>query len=87
MPTKKKQVQLIRQSIGTLNRVVEMLENDEYCFDVIQQLQSVNGTNKKVVQSLLDNHLRTCVVQKFQSGPEAADQAIAELLKVFNSKS
>jgi DNA-binding FrmR family transcriptional regulator len=84
--TKKQASKMVKQSIGTLNKVLEMIENDVYCFDVIQQLESVDGMNKKAVQILLKKHLETCIVEKIQAGGEGQAEAVDELLKMYGSK-
>ncbi len=75
---------MVKQSIGTLNKVLEMIEKDVYCFDIIQQLQSVNGMNSKAMQIILKKHLETCVVNKINAGGQEREEAIQELLKMYN---
>lgn len=38
-----------------------MVENDEYCVDIIHQIQAVQAALDKVNGKVLDNHLQTCV--------------------------
>ncbi|MDR3150797.1 MAG: metal-sensitive transcriptional regulator [Candidatus Peribacteria bacterium] len=37
-----------------------MLENDEYCINIIQQNMAVMGLLKSVQQEILQNHLHNC---------------------------
>lgn len=85
MATKDKSIKLLKQSLGTLNKVIKMIEEDKYCYDIIQQLQSVSGMNNKVVEILLENHLSTCVVTKLAKDDESKEEAIKELLKIYKS--
>lgn len=85
MANNKTTIKLLKQSLGTLNKVIEMVEEDKYCYDIIQQLQSVNGMNKKVVEVLLENHLNTCVVTKLTKDEESRESAIKELLKIYKT--
>lgn len=90
MPPDKKQqdkiFKLLKQSGGTLNKVLDMIESDVYCFDIIQQIHSINGTNKKAVELLLENHLGTCVQEQMKGSKTASEQAIQEIMKIYKSK-
>jgi DNA-binding FrmR family transcriptional regulator len=69
---------------GHLEKVLEMVENDTYCIDVINQSKAVQSALAKVDEILLENHLSTCVINHIKEGKEK--QAIEEVMKVFQSK-
>ncbi len=85
MKTDKKQqakpLKCSKQALGTLAKVIEMIENDKYCPEVIQQVDSVIGLLKTTKRELLAGHLDTCVIHKMK---ENKKEAIAELLKIYN---
>lgn len=70
-----------KQATGTLNRVIEMMENDKYCPEIIQQVDSVLGLLKSAKRELLAGHLDTCVAHQMKVDKQ---KAINELLKIYN---
>ncbi len=70
-----------KQAAGTLNKVVEMMEADKYCPEIIQQVDSVLGLLKSAKRELLAGHLDTCVAHQMKENKE---KAINELLKIYN---
>ncbi len=62
-----------------------MLENNEYCIDILIQSQAVQAALKNTDAIILENHLKTCVADAVRSNQK--DKAIDEVMKVFkNSK-
>jgi len=81
---KEKSLKLAKQAQGTLTKVLNMLEQNEYCPNVIQQIDSVNGLLKRAKKELLAGHLDSCVMKKMK---ENKGEAIQELLKIYNLSS
>lgn len=69
---------------GHLRKVIDMVENDEYCIDVIHQSQAVQQALKEADQVLLEYHLEHCVANQIKSGK--SKKAISEVLAVFEKK-
>ncbi len=65
---------------GHLNKVLTMVEDDEYCVDIIHQSQAVQKALKEVDNLTLEQHLNTCVVDHIQKGE--AKESIDEIMKV-----
>ena len=64
-------------------KILEMLEKDVYCIDVMQQNLAVIGILKSAHQMLLENHLNTCFRSAMLSRNTKKQQAMAaEILKV-----
>lgn len=82
LATKKaKSLKLAKQTRGTLDKVISMIENDAYCPEIIQQADSVSGLLKSVKKELLAGHLDTCAMDCLK---ENKDKAVQELLKIYN---
>ncbi|MDO9121814.1 MAG: metal-sensing transcriptional repressor, partial [Anaerolineaceae bacterium] len=47
---------------GHIKGVTRMVENGEYCIDVIRQIQAVQAALNKVTTQILDEHLNSCVI-------------------------
>jgi CsoR family transcriptional regulator, copper-sensing transcriptional repressor len=69
---------------GHLNKVIQMIEDDIYCIDVLHQMQAVGSGLKQTENLLLENHLKTCVASSIIEGKK--DEAIEEVMKVFERK-
>lgn len=66
---------------GHLKKVINMVESDDYCIDVLHQSQAVQKALKETDNLMLENHLNTCVADSIAAGKK--DEAIAEVLEVF----
>lgn len=66
---------------GHLNKVIEMVEEGEYCIDVIHQSQAVQGALKEADSLTLENHLKTCVVDHIKKGE--TKKTVEEIMKVI----
>ena len=69
---------------GHLEKVIKMVETNEYCIDVLHQSQAVQKALKQTDNLLLENHLKTCVSGAISKGKK--DEAIEEIMQVFNKK-
>lgn len=77
-------VQRLKSVAGHVNGIVRMLEEDRYCIDVIKQIQAVQAALDRVSESILDNHLRTCVTTAIQGeDPSERERVIQEVTEVF----
>lgn len=79
--TNAKALKLSKQAAGTLGKVVSMVEKDEYCPDIIQQIDSVIGLLRSCKRDLLLGHLDHCLEHKLK---ENKAQTIKELMKIYN---
>lgn len=70
---------------GHLDKVVKMVEEDEYCLGILQQSTAVSSALKKVDQEILENHLKTCVRDSLIS-KESVDEKVDEIVKVFRAR-
>jgi CsoR family transcriptional regulator, copper-sensing transcriptional repressor len=69
---------------GHFKKVIKMIENDEYCLDVLNQSLAVQSALKKIDEKILEDHLNTCVVEKINSGK--GKEATKEVMEVFKRK-
>ncbi len=81
---KKKSLKLAKQAQGTLLKVVQMIEADRYCPEIIQQADSVSGLLKSLRKELLAGHLDACALNQLKANKSAA---VKELMKIYNISS
>jgi DNA-binding FrmR family transcriptional regulator len=68
---------------GQLRGIEKMIENDEYCVDIITQSLAVQKSLRSLNKLLVENHLRTHVSDMFEAGGDEREKAMAELLAVY----
>lgn len=66
---------------GHLKGIRKMVEEDQYCVDVLKQTYAVKRAIDKLEAVLIQGHLDGCVREGFQGGRD--DQMIGELRELF----
>ncbi len=67
---------------GQVRGIERMLEDDRYCIDILTQLGAVSTALESLAVTILDDHVRHCVVDALASGDEqAAREKTDELLQ------
>lgn len=66
---------------GHLNKVIQMVEEDCYCIDVLHQMQAVESAIAETEGVVLENHLKTCALDSIRNGRQ--EEAIEEIMAVF----
>lgn len=86
MDVKSKEEAIRRLSIaqGHLEKVRKMLENGEYCPDVIHQSRAVQAALKKVDEVVLHGHLHHCVMKDIHGGD--SEKMVEEIVELFERK-
>jgi len=79
--TQRKIIHRLKIARGHLDKVIAMIEEDEYCIDVVHQSGAVISAIKKANQELLENHLRHCLVHEMKS--EEGEEMIEEIVEVI----
>lgn len=67
---------------GHLNGIRKMVEQDQYCIDILRQTYAVRKSIEKLEAIILENHLQTCVPEAIKSDNEEA--VISELVQLYN---
>lgn len=66
---------------GHLQKIINMIETGQYCIDVIHQSQAVQRALEETDGVVLENHLKTCVIDHIKNGE--AEKSVAEIMNVF----
>lgn len=76
----------IKSIAGHIKGIERMLEQDEYCIDVIKQIQAVQAALNKVNGILLDGHLHSCVTTAVKGDdPREREKVLEEIASVFDT--
>ena len=68
----------LRRIEGQVRGIQRMVDEDQYCIDILTQLNSVTAAVKAVGMGLLDEHVRHCVKDSIDEG--TSDEKVEELL-------
>ena len=66
---------------GHIKGIRKMVEEDQYCVDVLRQSYAVERALKKFEAAILEGHLTGCVPSAFKEGRDA--ETIRELSELF----
>lgn len=80
---KKRALHRARILEGQMRGLEKMIDQEEYCVDIITQSLAIQKSLASLNKLLVDNHLQTHVTQMFQEGGEERETAITELLRLF----
>src|SRR3990167_7979554 len=69
---------------GHLKKVSKMVENGEYCIDIIHQSQAIQRALQETDNLVLENHLKGCVVDHIKKGE--SDASIKEIMTIFKKR-
>jgi DNA-binding FrmR family transcriptional regulator len=71
---------------GHVRGVHRMVENGDYCIDIVNQVIAVHRAMQKVSHLVLDRHLHTCVTTAMRStDPAERERVIGEIMGVFEA--
>ncbi|MGW1682293.1 metal-sensitive transcriptional regulator [Saccharopolyspora sp. NPDC002376] len=68
----------LRRVEGQVRGLARMIDNDEYCIDVLTQISATTKALQAVALGLLDEHLKHCVSEALTEGSEQAEEKIRE---------
>jgi DNA-binding FrmR family transcriptional regulator len=68
----------MRRIEGQVRGIAKMIDEDQYCIDVLTQVSAATKALEAVALGLLDEHLKHCVTQAAAEGGTLADEKIAE---------
>ncbi len=81
-------IRRLKSVAGHLNGVIRMVEEDQYCIDVINQIEAVQAALGKVSLMVLDNHLHSCVIEAVRGeDPAERERVLDEIRGVFEARS
>jgi CsoR family transcriptional regulator, copper-sensing transcriptional repressor len=71
-------VKRLRRIEGQIRGLQRMVENDEYCIDVLTQISAASKALQSVSLGLIDEHLKHCVAEAIAEGGDTADAKVRE---------
>jgi CsoR family transcriptional regulator, copper-sensing transcriptional repressor len=71
----------LRRIEGQVRGLQRMIDDDEYCIDVLTQIASVSKALQGVGLGLLDEHLRHCVREAATADADGGDAKVHEAVQ------
>lgn len=72
----------VKKAIGTLQKVITMIEEDIYCADVAQQINASIWLLRSANNELLKDHLACCGKKALSSSSQESQKFIDEFIRV-----
>lgn len=73
----------LKKASTHLNNVIKMVDDKEYCIDILQQNLAVMGLLKSANNKLMERHLHSCFANAMKGTNEKRKQEmIEEILKI-----
>ena len=66
---------------GQVSGLIKMIEEDKYCVDLLTQSLAIQNALKSIDKTIVENHLKSCVVDQIRNGEEA--RSTKELLSIY----
>ncbi len=82
--THKENLTRVNRIEGQVRGIKRMIEEGEYCMDIITQIQAAQSALRSVARKILEKHLDTCVSEAIQGNSKAdAEEKLREVMKVM----
>jgi DNA-binding FrmR family transcriptional regulator len=82
--TRDQVIRRLRSIQGHVKGIEKMVEEDQYCIDVMRQVIATQAAMAKVNEMILENHLNTCVIEAVRGDdPQARERVLEEIGDVF----
>lgn len=82
----KKQASIALKKAQThISKILQMIEEDRYCMEILQQMLAVNGLVKSSADNILTNHLQTCFVEGLRTEDKnRREELVQEIIGVIS---
>lgn len=71
---------------GQVRGVRQMVEQERYCADILDQISAVQNAMRAVARETLRNHLKHCVHKALNGSAKDVESMQEELLKLFDKR-
>ena len=66
---------------GQVRGVNQMIADDRYCYDVLVQIAAIEKSLQSLGNSILESHLKSCVIHDIQKGDLDIIDDVMDLIK------
>jgi DNA-binding FrmR family transcriptional regulator len=84
-PDHQNNIVALRRIEGQVRGVQRMVEDREYCIDILNQIHAVKGALSRVEEKILQKHFQHCVTAAIMGSSEKQkQQKLDEILELIN---
>ena len=76
---KEKYLARLKRIEGQARGIHRMVDEEQYCIDILTQVSAINSALRNVALGLLDDHMRHCVADAVNESDEAAEIKFKEV--------
>jgi len=80
---KTKALAALKRLDGLSKKVHSMLENDDYCPEILRNVLAMKGHLDHVQARILESHMKTCAPKQLAKSGKAQEDFVTELLRVI----
>ena len=80
-PCHKDQISSIRRIEGQIRGIEKMIENGEYCIDILNQLKAAKNSIASVEGKILKTHIEDCVKESLSG--DQFEEKVDEIIKTL----
>lgn len=77
-------LRLLKTARGQIDGIVKMVEEDQYCIDIVNQLMASNAILRKAMKQIMHAHLSGCVMEAFSDDRSTQEEKIEEIIQIFD---
>ncbi|AGS35636.1 hypothetical protein B841_10820 [Corynebacterium maris DSM 45190] len=77
---KAKYLARMRRIEGQARGIHRMIDEDQYCIDILTQVSAVRSALENVALALLEDHIDHCVADAVEEGGEMAEEKLTEAM-------
>jgi len=76
----------LKNAEGHIRGIERMVEEGNYCVDILRQIQAVQASLNKISTMILDNHLNSCVITAVRGDdPAERERVLHEISEIFSA--
>jgi DNA-binding FrmR family transcriptional regulator len=75
----------LRRIEGQVRGLQRMVDQDEYCIDILTQITAASNALKRVAVGLLDDHIRHCMARGNGDGTDMVREATAAIERLVKA--
>ena len=74
----------LKRAEGQVRGIIRMVEDENYCPDILMQIAAVRSALRKAGLSILKRHVESCVADAIRSEEDEGDALIDEMMMVLD---
>ena len=74
----------LRNIEGQVRGLQRMVEEDQYCIDILTQISAARSALNSVGMKILRRHIETCMTEAIRNDGDTKDEMIEELMTILS---